>query len=322
LEIPQEPPLVVESNRPPAYWPSSSDNDALIDVQDLVVSYGEDLPPVLHGVSFKLKGRERVGLLGRTGSGKSTLAMSLLRFIDPMSGRIKIDGIDITNIGLYDLRSRITFVAQDAVLFSGTIRDNIDPFGEYSDEECFDVLSRVHLLKENPASSRVSSHPTSVHDEETSTEAVAAASTAGNSTTVVTESNQSSITLYAKVSTGGSNFSQGQRQLLTMARALLRQSPVIILDEATSSIDYETDAKIQKTIREEFKNSLLLTVAHRLRTIIDFDRLIVLDNGRIVEFDTPDNLIHKEDGAFRDMCLHSGNFKELQQAIIHKARGG
>ncbi|KIJ28620.1 hypothetical protein M422DRAFT_189487, partial [Sphaerobolus stellatus SS14] len=127
------------------------------------------------------------------------------------------------------------------------------------------------------------------------------------------------ITLDTQVATGGSNFSQGQRQLLTMARALLRQSAIIILDEATSSIDYETDAKIQKTIREEFKNSLLLTIAHRLRTVADYDRLIVLDNGKIAEFDTPYNLIHKEGSLFRDMCRHSGNYAELEQIANKKA---
>ncbi|KAF8526563.1 hypothetical protein BU17DRAFT_82663 [Hysterangium stoloniferum] len=315
LELPQEPPLLIESNRPPAYWPSSSDNDSLIVVEDLVVKYSPELPSVLHGVSFSLKSRERVGLLGRTGSGKSTLAMSLLRFAstEPSSGRILIDGIDITTIGLHDLRSRLTLVAQDAVLFSGTIRENIDPFGDYSDEACLDVLSRVHLLSDSREASRVSSRigsrAPSIHEEDQET--IAASSTVGTATH---DDKQGVITLDSQVSAGGANFSQGQRQLLTMARALLRQSSIIILDEATSSIDYVTDAKIQKTIREEFKNSLLLTVAHRLRTVIDYDRLIILDNGRVVEFDTPHTLIHKEGSVFRDMCKHSGNFKELEEA--------
>ncbi|KIJ28632.1 hypothetical protein M422DRAFT_784503 [Sphaerobolus stellatus SS14] len=314
LKLPEEPPLVIESNRPPAYWPSSLENDALIEVEDLVVRYGAELPPVLHGISFKLKARERVGLLGRTGSGKSTLAMSLLRFTDPVSGMIKVDGIDITTIGLHDLRSRITFVAQDAVLFSGTIRENIDPFQEHTDAECLDVLARVHLLSDSQQPSRMASQTPSVY-EGMETTSIAATSTIGP------EDKQPFITLDTQIAPGGSNFSQGQRQLLTMARALLRQTSIIILDEATSSIDYETDAKIQKTIREEFKNSLLLTVAHRLRTIIDYDRLIVLDNGRIAEFDTPFNLIHKDDSIFRDMCIHSGNFEELEKATNEKEQG-
>ncbi|KAF8579651.1 multidrug resistance-associated ABC transporter [Ramaria rubella] len=311
LEIPQEPPGLIESNSPPAYWPSSTNNDALIEVEDLVVRYAPELPAVLHGVSFSLKARERVGLLGRTGDGKSTLAMSLLRFTDPSSGSIRIDGIDISTIGLHDLRSRLTFVAQDAVLFSGTIRENIDPFADYSDEECLDALARVHLLSNSEHPSKVPSRASSIHNMQQEEPAVPS-STASD--TLAQDDKQGVITLDTQVSAGGANFSQGQRQLLTMARALLRQSSIIILDEATSSIDYVTDAKIQTTIREEFKNSLLLTIAHRLRTVIDYDRLIILDNGRIVEFDTPHNLIHKEGGAFRDMCIHSGTYKELEEA--------
>ncbi|KAF8502967.1 multidrug resistance-associated ABC transporter [Gautieria morchelliformis] len=321
LDLPQEPPLLIESSRPPAYWPSSADNGSLVVVQDLVIRYAADLPPVLHGVSFTLKARERIGLLGRTGSGKSTLAMSILRFTDPSNGSIMIDGIDISTIGLHDLRSRLTFVAQDAVLFSGTIRDNIDPFGDFSDEECMDALYRVHLLSENARTSRRSSREvsraSSIHGVERD-ETVASSST-GSPTAIQQDDKQGTISLHTQVSTGGSNFSQGQRQLLTMARALLRQSSIIILDEATSSIDYATDAKIQKTIREESYDSSL-AVAHRLRTVIDYDRLIVLDNGRIVEFDTPVNLIQKEGGAFRNMCLHSGTFKELEEAA-NKAAG-
>jgi len=312
LEVPQEPPLFIESNRPPAYWPSSSNNDALITVEDLVVRYAPELPAILRGISFKLKARERVGLLGRTGSGKSTLAMSLLRFTEPSSGRILIDGIDITTIGLHDLRSRLTFVAQDAVLFSGTVRDNIDPFQEYGDAECLEALYRVHLLSDTREESRVSTRvpsPTSPTHQVEQTETIAASSTAA-----AADERQAPITLDSQVSSGGANFSQGQRQLLTMARALLRRTSIIILDEATSSIDYETDVKIQKAIREEFQDSLLLTVAHRLRTIIDYDRLIILDNGYIVEFDTPFNLIHKEGSVFRDMCKHSGSFEELEAA--------
>ncbi|KAF8529350.1 multidrug resistance-associated ABC transporter [Gautieria morchelliformis] len=321
LDLPQEPPLLIESSRPPAYWPSSADNDSLVVVEDLVIRYAADLPPVLHGVSFTLKARERIGLLGRTGSGKSTLAMSILRFTDPSNGSIMIDGIDISTIGLHDLRSRLTFVAQDAVLFSGTIRDNIDPFGDFSDEECMDALYRVHLLSENARTSRRSSREvsgaSSIHDVERD-ETVASSST-GSPTAIQQDDKQGIISLHTQVSKGGFNFSQGQRQLLTMARALLRQSSIIILDEATSSIDYVTDAKIQKTIREE-SYDLSLAVAHRLRTVIDYDRLIVLDNGRIVEFDTPVNLIQKEGSAFRNMCLHSGTFQELEEAA-NKAAG-
>ncbi|KAI0339052.1 multidrug resistance-associated ABC transporter [Trametopsis cervina] len=329
LDLPQEPPAVIESNRPPAYWPSStsSNSDSLISVENLVIRYAPELPPVLHEVSFQLKAKERIGLLGRTGSGKSTLAMSILRFVDPASGRIVIDGIDISKIGLHDLRGRLTFIPQDATLFSGTLRDNLDPFGEHDDSECLDVLYRVHMLSESQLTSqrasreasrnasRTPSRPGSVHEVER--EGSLAPSNVSLSATET--DTKVTVTLDTQVSPGGTNFSQGQRQLIAMARALLRRSAIIVLDEATSSIDFATDAKIQAAIREEFNDSLLLTVAHRLRTVIDYDRLIVLDKGRLAEFDTPYKLIQKEGGIFRGMCLKSGTFAELEAAAKAKA---
>ncbi|KAI0705448.1 multidrug resistance-associated ABC transporter [Earliella scabrosa] len=323
LDLPQEPASIIESNRPPAYWPSSTsqNKDSMLVVEDLVVKYAPDLPSVLHGVSFSLKAGERVGLLGRTGSGKSTLAMSILRFTDPAGGRILIDGIDICSIGLHDLRSRITFIPQDATLFSGTLRDNLDPFHEHTDAECLDVLHRVHIMTESQAASqrtsreasRAASRAASIHEGPT------IASVSSSSPTELEPKAAAAITLDTQVSAGGTNFSQGQRQLIAMARALLRRSAIIVLDEATSSIDFATDAKIQATIREEFGGSMLLTVAHRLRTVIDYDRLIVLDQGKLVEFDTPLNLIQKEEGTFRDMCLKSGTFAELEAGAKAKA---
>ncbi|KAI0827335.1 multidrug resistance-associated ABC transporter [Trametes gibbosa] len=322
LDLPQEPPAIIESNRPPAYWPSSTstNKDSLLVVDDLVIKYAPELPAVIRGISFALKAKERVGLLGRTGSGKSTLAMSLLRFVDPTSGHIIIDGIDVGTIGLHDLRSRITFIPQDATLFSGTLRDNLDPFGEHSDAECLDVLYRVQMVTDSQLTSqrtsREASRAASLHEAE----GVERAPTIASVSTSPTETESKTvITLDTQVSPGGTNFSQGQRQLIAMARALLRRSAIIILDEATSSIDFATDAKIQATIREEFGNSLLLTVAHRLRTVIDYDRLIVLDKGELAEFDTPLNLIQKEDGIFRSMCLKSGTFAELEAAAKAKA---
>ncbi|KAJ7869640.1 hypothetical protein B0H13DRAFT_2202440 [Mycena leptocephala] len=327
LEIPQEPPAIIESQRPPAYWPSSASRNDLLVVEDLEVKYAPDLPSVLHRISFSLKARERVGLLGRTGSGKSTLATSLLRFVEPSSGRIFVDGIDISKIGLNDLRTRLTFIPQDATLFSGTIRDNLDPFDEYEDAACRDALHRVHLLNRSTNQSQTTSaRATPVAELEGDTSTISGVST-------VTELDQKPvITLDTLVSAEGSNFSHGQRQLIALARALLRQSSIIILDEATSSIDFETDQKIQTTIREEFNDSLLLTVAHRIKTVIDYDRLIILDKGKhdttlsltyyhltivagkIAEFDTPYNLIQKKDGIFRDMCMKSGTFNELEAA--------
>ncbi|TFK47824.1 P-loop containing nucleoside triphosphate hydrolase protein [Heliocybe sulcata] len=320
LDLPQEAPAIIESNRPPAYWPSSSSGHALLSVEDLVIKYAPELPPVLRGVSLQLVARERVGLLGRTGSGKSTLAMSILRFVDPASGRILIDGIDISTIGVHDLRSRITYIPQDATLFSGTLRDNLDPFNEHSNEECLDVLYRVRMISKATEGSQES---TSSQSRAPSIQEVTRATTtveeAMSSTSAGIPSTKDGISLEMQISAGGLSLSQGQRQLVALARALLRRSSVIILDEATSSIGLAADKQIQETIRQEFKDSLLLTVAHRLKTVIDYDRLIILDNGRIAEFDTPYNLIQKEDGVFRRMCLKSGSFLELEGLAKAKA---
>ncbi|TFK62438.1 multidrug resistance-associated ABC transporter [Pluteus cervinus] len=337
LNLPQEPPIHIEGRQVPAYWPSSADNESPISVENLTIKYAPDLPAVLRNVSFQLKAGERVGLLGRTGSRKSTLAMSILRFVDPIEGKIVIDGIDISNIGLYDLRSRL-----DATLFSGTLKENLDPFDDHSEEDCLDILRRVHMINQNTQASRVtsrihspsSSRPPSRAESghEVDKEATAATTdtfyTAASSSTAPSISGTSDvdskplITLDSQVSAGGTNFSQGQRQLIAMARALLRRSSIVVLDEATSSIDFNTDAKIQQTIREAFTDSLLLTVAHRLRTVIDYDRLLVLDKGQVVEFDTPYNLIRKDNGIFRQMCLKSGTFNELVAAAQAKAERG
>ncbi|KAJ7147242.1 hypothetical protein C8R46DRAFT_1129771 [Mycena filopes] len=311
-KLPQESPAIIEGHRTPAYWPSSADNSALVVVEDLNLKYAPGLPTVLHNISFQLKAGERVGLVGRTGSGKSTLAMALLKFVEPSSGRILIDGIDISQIGTYDLRSRITFIPQDATLFSGSLRDNLDPFGEYDDSVCMDVLRRVHLIQDEDAShtpSPLDSRSASVLRVNTSD---------SSSPTPTTVESKATLSLDTQVSAGGNNLSQGQRQLVALARALLRRSSIVVMDEATSSVDFETDAKIQKTIREEFVGSLLITVAHRLRTIIDYDRLLVLDKGKVVEFDTPRSLIQRKDGIFRGMCLNSGMFTELEAAAMAK----
>ncbi|KAJ7099479.1 hypothetical protein B0H15DRAFT_1002427 [Mycena belliarum] len=317
LDLPQEPPAIIESNRPPAYWPSSSKNDALIVAENLSIKYAPELPSVLQDVSFSLKAGERIGLLGRTGSGKSTLAMSILRFTDPSSGRILIDGIDISKIGIEDLRSRLTFIPQDATLFSGTLRENLDPFDEHTDAACLEVLYRVQMINR---SQQASASTSAVPSPEPSRPPSRIDDPADSITTALTDVDvKTTVSLDTQVSAGGTNFSQGQRQLIAMARALLRHSAIVVLDEATSSVDFKTDAKIQTTIREEFTDSLLLTIAHRLKTVIDYDRLLVLDKGKLVEFDTPLRLIEKDDGIFRSMCLKSGYFGELEASARAKA---
>ncbi|KAJ7786610.1 pleiotropic drug resistance ABC transporter [Mycena metata] len=266
LDVPQEAPAIVEKSRPPAYWPSTSGE---LVVDNLVVRYAPDLPPVLRNLSFSIKPSEKIGVVGRTGSGKSTLALSLLRMVEPIGGRIIVDGVDISKIGLEDLRTRITIVSQDVSLFSGTIRSNLDPLGANTDQECLDVLDRCHLtplLRHHASASEPSLLDMPV--------------------------NQGSL-------------SAGERQLVALSRAILRRCNIIIMDEATSQIDSLLDDQIQTTIREELSGAIVITIAHRLKTIIDYDRVLVLDDGELVEFGSPRTLLQKTGGIFREMCRKS-----------------
>ncbi|KIJ66220.1 hypothetical protein HYDPIDRAFT_26589 [Hydnomerulius pinastri MD-312] len=269
LGVPQEAPAVIEKSRPPAYWPSTSGE---IVVENLVVRYSSDLPDVLKNLSFVVKPSEKIGVVGRTGSGKSTLALSMLRMVEATAGKIIVDGVDISTIGLEDLRSRITIVSQDVSLFSGTLRSNLDPFGEHTDQECWDVIERCHL--------------TSLLNRATE---------------------RGKFTLDMPISQGGS-LSAGERQLVALARAVLRKTSIIIMDEATSQIDSQLDDQIQYTIREELSDALVITIAHRLKTIIDYDRILVLDTGEITEFGPPKELLAKSGGAFREMCRRSADW--------------
>ncbi|KDQ63255.1 hypothetical protein JAAARDRAFT_29273 [Jaapia argillacea MUCL 33604] len=275
LDVPQEAPPVIENCRPPAYWPSTSGS---LEVRGLVVRYAPDLPAVLHHLSFSVKPSEKIGVVGRTGSGKSTLALSLLRMVEASEGRIIIDGIDISTIGLEDLRTRITIVSQDVSLFSGTLRSNLDPFGEHSDDECWEVLERCHLT------SLLKRRRNGVEASE--------------------------ISLDMPISQGGS-LSAGERQLVALARAVLRRTSIVVMDEATSQIDSNLDDQIQTTIREVLSDMLVITIAHRLKTIIDYDRILVLGGGEILEYDTPKALIDKPGGAFREMCRRSADWPIL-----------
>ncbi|KAH8917874.1 P-loop containing nucleoside triphosphate hydrolase protein [Atractiella rhizophila] len=288
--IPSEPPTVVDTRRPPAWWPSDKGG---IEIEELRVSYATDTPEVLKGISVSIGAKEKVGVVGRTGSGKSTLASVLMRAMEPLGGRILIDGIDITSIGTHDLRNQITLIPQDPAIFSGTIRSNIDPFEAHSDEECWSAIERVQL--------------TSSRSHQASGAATPSGSTV--SSTVVgeedmTKSKRLHITsLEDLVAANGANLSAGQRQLLSLARALLRSSRIVILDEATSSVDRESDGKIQETLKIAFTSSIVLSIAHRLETVIEFDKILVLDEGRVVEFDTPAMLLKKENGVFKDMWM-------------------
>ena len=248
-----------------------------VQVKDLAIRYAPDLPIVLKNISFEMNPREKLGIVGRTGAGKSSLSVAFFRIVPFFNGTIYIDGLDISTIGLHDLRSKLTMIPQDPVLFEGTLRSNLDPLNEHQDLAIWDALRQTGLLE---------SLQTGTFDTNTQ------------------------ITLENVVAENGSNFSQGQRQLLCLARALLRSSRFIFMDEATASVDPETDAKIQQTIRSRFNHGSVMTVAHRLRTVIDYDKILVLSDGAIVEHDTPINLLLKK-GVFFKMCQESGEYEDL-----------
>ncbi|KAI8607183.1 P-loop containing nucleoside triphosphate hydrolase protein [Chytriomyces sp. MP71] len=292
-EIPQEAAAVVESNPPPSNWPSKG----ALTVCNLEMRYASDLPPVLQNVSFALNGGEKLGIVGRTGAGKSSLSLALFRIVEASKGAIHIDGLDISKMGLHDLRSRMTIIPQDPVLFEGTVRNNLDPFGQYDDTAIWSSLHDVKFM-----------------DSLQSHKFVAPLQLSHRSSDLTLNANEvewSGFGLDSPVAEGGTNFSQGQRQLLCLTRALLKSSTVTVLDEATASIDSETDANIQQVIRgPSFANTTVLSIAHRLRTVIDYDKILVLDKGCVVQFGPPAELI-RVNGVFRTMCMETGEFEEL-----------
>jgi ABC-type multidrug transport system fused ATPase/permease subunit len=281
-----------EGDSPPAAWPT----EGRLEVSGLVCAYAPDLPPVLKGLSFSVKRNQRIGVVGRTGAGKSSLTLALFRFLEVREGIILIDGIDISKIKLHDLRSRLAIIPQDPVLFSGTVRTNLDPFDEHTDAELCDALRRVHLISDT---------------------APASANASGSATPMESDTNTNVFrSLSSKISEGGLNLSQGQRQLLCLARAIVARPKIMVLDEATSAVDMETDALIQRSIREEFQDSTLIVIAHRLSTIADFDKILVMGDGKALEYDEPRLLMEKENGAFRKMVEESGE-REILERIIH-----
>ncbi|XP_076017009.1 ATP-binding cassette sub-family C member 2 [Genypterus blacodes] len=252
----------VTDTRPAVKWPEAGK----LRFENYKVRYRPELDLVLHGITCDISSSEKIGIVGRTGAGKSSLTNCLFRIIEPAEGQIFIDGIDISTIGLHDLRKRLTIIPQDPVLFSGTLRMNLDPFDKFSDDDIWRVLELSHL-KEYVAGLQEG--------------------------------------LQLEVAEGGENLSVGQRQLLCLARALLRKSRILILDEATAAVDLETDHLIQMTIRKEFSQCTVLTIAHRLHSIMDSSRVMVLDAGKIVEFDSPSNLFEKQ-GHFYSMAKDAG----------------
>ncbi|KAL9107927.1 MAG: hypothetical protein Q9227_007249 [Pyrenula ochraceoflavens] len=287
----------------PAAWPT----EGKLEVQDLVVGYAADLPPVLKGISFDVAKNQRVGVVGRTGAGKSSLTMALFRFLEAREGSVHIDGLNIADLKLHDLRRRLAIIPQDPVLFSGTVRSNLDPFDQHAESELLDALERVHLISSNTTTPVTPTKPS------TSTPNTDLTGASGSVTPVNTSN--PTIRLSTKISEGGLNLSQGQRQLLCLARAIVSRPKIMVLDEATSAVDMETDALIQRSIREEFGDATLIVIAHRLSTIADFDKILVLGEGKVREYDEPLKLMEVEGGEFKGMVEESGEKEELVRMI-------
>ncbi|KAJ4973567.1 hypothetical protein NE237_006741 [Protea cynaroides] len=253
--IPSEAPLLIEECRPGPEWPIIG----TIKLENLHIRYSPMLPMVLKGINCTFPGQAKIGVVGRTGSGKSTLIQALFRVVEPSEGRILIDEVNICEIGLQDLRSRLSIIPQDPTLFQGTIRANLDPLEQHSESEIWEVLHKCHLAETVRQDQRL---------------------------------------LDATVEEHGRNWSLGQRQLLCLARILLKKRRILVLDEATASVDTATDNVIQKTIKEETSNCTVITVAHRIPTVIDNDLVLVLDEGKVVEYGSPTQLLRENTSAF------------------------
>ncbi|GAC93288.1 ATP-binding cassette transporter [Pseudozyma hubeiensis SY62] len=309
---------------PPAYWPSS---EGKIVIKDLAVRYTPEFPRVLDGIDLEFEPREKVGIVGRTGSGKSTLALCFFRFLEAEQGSIEIDGVDIASIPIRTLRERLTVIPQDAQLFSGTVRSNLDPFNVYEDGELWMALERCRLASfATPAASRAVSRAPSRPgspgpDDDGNAEQVVDAEMYSR-TNIITS-------LDAPVEQGGRNFSAGQKQLLALARGLLklRDSRILVLDESTANLDSASDAQIQKTIRQEMApQATIITIAHRIKTIADYDKIVVLGKGKVIECGSPLSLMEDQSSVFHSMCEQSGEMGELlriaKEADAQRASSG
>lgn len=257
----------------PMGWPSQGN----VEFAEVSAGYAPDLPPVLKGISFTARRGERIGIVGRTGAGKSSLALALFRFLEASRGSISIDSIDITRIRLHELRSRLAIIPQDPVLFTGTVRSNLDPEACYSDEQLHVVLAKVFVRdSSNHANSK------SAQDH-------------------------AFPSLSTEISSGGLNLSLGQRQLLCLARVTLARPKILVLDEATSSVDRETDGLIQGWLDREFADTTVIVIAHRLSTVARFEKILVMSDGEIVERGTAEELMERK-GLWMEMVLRSGDW--------------
>lgn len=250
-------------NKPSKGWPTAG----LIHFKDVVLHYSKYSPPILKGTNIHIQPREKIGIVGRTGSGKSTLLTALMRIVEVSEGLITIDDVDISKLGLKDLRHHIAIIPQKPVIFGGTVRTNLDPHGDYSDEELWHSLRSVHLDK------NIKELPEQLETPLTNTIA---------------------------------GFSQGQCQLFCVARAVLNKSKVVVLDEATAAIDAKTDALVQQAISVNFADCTVLTIAHRLNTLILSDKILVMDSGVVKEFDQPITLLDNPHSSFRSLVNQTG----------------
>jgi ATP-binding cassette subfamily C (CFTR/MRP) protein 4 len=262
-----------QTKEPSVLWPSFGN----VEFKSVFMQYSPNDPYVLKNLNLTIKPREKVGIVGRTGAGKSSLISILFRLVN-FEGNIFIDDVDTKEISLNALRSKISIIPQEPVLFSGSVRKNLDPFDEYQDNQIWNVLEEVRLKE------FVTDLPSG---------------------------------LYSNLSEGGSNFSVGQKQLICLARALLRNNKILILDEATANVDPQTDELLQKTIRTNFADCTVLTIAHRLHTIMDSDRILVMDDGVIAEFDHPHKLLQSK-GMFYKLVMETG--KRMGENLIEIAK--
>jgi ABC-type multidrug transport system fused ATPase/permease subunit len=240
-------------------------NEGKIKFENYSVKYRPNTEIVLKNLNFEINGNEKIGIVGRTGSGKSTICLCLFRILEPLEGTIYIDGEDITKIGLEILRKNLTIIPQDPCLMEGSLRYNIDPFDSKNDEEIISILKKIGF------------EYTETDDQ----------------------------ILNRKIEQGGSNLSVGEKQLVCIARAIIRKTRIVVMDEATANIDMKTEEKIQKALQYVLNNSTVITVAHRIKTIIDYDRILVLDNGNVIEYDTPQNLLKNEKSLFFELYSKS-----------------
>ncbi|KAF9583434.1 hypothetical protein BGW38_009485 [Lunasporangiospora selenospora] len=263
-DLEQEPPAHLPDRAPDPAWPQQGQ----ISFRNVSLRYRADLPLVLNKISFDVSAGHKIGVVGRTGAGKSSLIQALFLLVPLEDGQIVMDGIVTSEIGMADLRSTISIIPQDPVLFQGTLRYNLDPLGKYSEQELWQVLETSDLKR------------------------------------YVQQEMEGGLD--AMVMAQGENLSVGQRQLVCLSRALLAKSKVVVLDEATASVDLATDSLIQKAIRIDFANSTVITIAHRLNTVIDYNRILVMEQGQVAEYDTPRSLLLNPDSKFSKMVDETG----------------